>query len=302
MTTYDFVSANKNKTMLLIAVFSAFVIAIGWLVDYEYAGGGVYLTIAVVYSLISAIGGYYAGDKVALASSGAVQIQQTDNPRLYRTVENLCITTGLPMPKVHVMDDPSINAFATGRDPQHASIAVTTGALQKLNDRELEGVIAHELSHVKNYDIRVMTVVVVLAGVIAVVANIAMRSSFWGFGGGRRRDDRNDGTSGILAILGIIFIIFAPIAAQLIKLAVSRRREYLADASGALITRFPEGLESALKKIQDDALPLQRASAATAHMYIANPFNGHTLMNLFSTHPPIEDRIDALEKMAHSPA
>lgn len=298
MTTYDFIAANKRKTVILVAVFSALVLAIGWFIDEYYGGGGFFLTIAAVYSLISALVSYYAGDKVALAVSGARPVSKEENPYLVRMIENLCISQGMPAPKVYMMDDPSINAFATGRDPQHASIAVTTGALAKLENEELEGVLAHELSHVKNYDIRVMTIVIVLVGIVSVLANMMFRASWHG---GRRRGRDNEG-AGVFMIVGLVLMIFAPLIAQLIKLAVSRKREYLADASGALMTRFPEGLARALKKIQAESMPLAHASPSTAHLFFANPFTGRMLAGLFSTHPPIEERIKALETMANTHA
>ncbi len=294
MTTYDFIAANKRRTVVLIIVTTAVVVALGWFFDRYYGGGGSFIAIAVIYSLVSALVSYYAGDKVALSLSHARPVEQGENPRLVRIVENLCITTGMPVPKIHVMDEPAINAFATGRDPQHASIAVTTGALAKLDDEELQGVLAHELSHVKNYDIRVMTVVIVLVGIIAVFGQLFYRMSW--FGGRRRRDDEGNG---LFMIVGIILMIFAPFVAQLIQLAVSRRREYLADASGALLTRFPEGLANALRKIKAESIPMTTASAATAHLFIASPFTGQSLANLFSTHPPLDARIKALDEMAN---
>lgn len=290
MTTYDFVAANKRKSAMLIAFFVVFVMGLGWLIDRAYGAGGGILTIALVYSLVTALASYYAGDKVALASSGARPADTEADKYVVRMVENLCITVGSPMPKVYVIEDEAINAFATGRDPEHASIAVTTGAIRKLENEELEGVLAHELSHVRNYDIRVMTVVIVLVGIVAVLGDIVFRMSLHG---GRDRNHKN----GALLIVGLVLIILAPIVAQLIKLAVSRKREYLADASGALLTRFPEGLARALEKIAADGRPMQRASAATAHLFIANPFSGKALAGLFSTHPPVEERIARLRQM-----
>lgn len=295
MTTYDFVAANKRKTVLLITVFLAFIMGLGWIIDNAYSAGGSFIAIAAGYSSITALVSYFSGDKVALLASGAKPVTETDNPYLVRMVQNLCITIGAPEPKVYVIDDPAINAFATGRDPQHASIAVTTGAIQKLANEELEGVLAHELSHIKNYDIRVMTVVIVLVGTVAVLSDLVFRSSFHL---GRRRGNRNGG-NGVLMLIGLVLLILAPIIAQLIKLAVSRKREYLADASAALITRFPEGLARALRKIAAESRPMARASAATAHLYIANPFTGRALANLFSTHPPIEARVEALNRMSN---
>jgi heat shock protein HtpX len=294
MTTYDFVSANKRKTVVLIAVFSAFVIGIAWIADRIYDAGGSFVMIAAVYSSISALVSYYTGDKIALALSGAVRVTETEHPYLVRMVDNLCIATGMPKPKIHIINDTAINAFATGRDPEHASIAVTTGAIQKLENEELEGVIAHELSHIKNYDIRVMTVVIVLVGIVSVLADLMFRMSW------HSRDDRRreGGNGNLLIIIGIVLMILAPIVAQLIKLAVSRKREYLADASGALMTRFPQGLASALRKIGAENRPMQSPNSSTAHLFIANPFSGRMFASLFSTHPPIEARIAELEKMA----
>jgi heat shock protein HtpX len=295
MTTYDLITSNKRKTTILIMLVSAIVLGIGYVVDQVYDAGGAIFAIAIAYTLISTLMSYYAGDKVALASSGAREVSAAQSPQLVRMVENLCITAGMPMPKVHIIEDSAINAFATGRDPQHASIAVTTGALQKLENEELEGVLAHELSHIQNYDIRVMTVVIVLVGIISIVADFAVHGSLFG-----RRDSEREGSSGALAILGIVLIIFSPIIAELIKLAVSRRREYLADASGALMTRFPEGLARALRKIANDNQPMENAHTATAHLFISNPFGaGGKFRELLSTHPPIEKRIAALEAMGN---
>lgn len=295
MTTYDFIAANKRKTILLIVFFSTFILGIGVLLDRMYDGGGSFLFIAGVYSILSALGGYYAGDKVALAMSGARHADSAVATDKYviRMIENLCISQGMPMPKVYLIDDDAINAFATGRDPQHASIAVTTGAIRKLENEELEGVLAHELSHVQNYDIRVMTIVIVMVGIISILAQMVFR---FGLHGNRRSNDSKGGGGAIL-LIGLVLMIVAPIVAQLIKLAVSRKREYLADASGALMTRFPDGLARALAKIQADGLPLLKADAATAHLYIANPFSGKALASILSTHPPIEDRIARLHQM-----
>jgi len=297
MTTYDFIAANKRKTVILITVFSAFILGLGWVLDQAYGDGqGGIIVFAGIYSLASALGGYYAGDKVALAVSGAKSVEGMTEPTIVsmrRMVENLCISQGMPMPKVHIIDDDAINAFATGRDPAHASIAVTTGAIRKLENEELEGVLAHELSHIKNYDIRVMTIVIVMVGIVTITADLMFRSSLHG---GRRRDSKNGGNN-IMLIVGLVLMILAPFVAQLIKLAVSRRREYLADASGALMTRFPDGLARALAKIQADNLPMARVDEAVAHLFIANPFNGKFLSSILSTHPPTEARIAALKKM-----
>jgi heat shock protein HtpX len=295
MTTYDFIASNKRKTWLLIAACTAVVMGVAYVADRAYGYGGGLVFTAGIYSFFSALTGYFAGDKIALATSGARRVTAAENPYLTRMVENLCISQGLPLPKIHVIQDPAINAFATGRDPQHASIAVTTGAIEKLENEELEGVLAHELSHVQNYDIRVMTIVIVLVGIVSVMAQMLFR-----FGGHRRDDRENKG--GALVLAGLVLMILAPLVAQLIQLAVSRRREYLADASGALMTRFPDGLARALAKIQAESRPMSSASAATAHLYIASPFAGKALSAMFSTHPPVEERIRRLRAMGSTGA
>lgn len=294
---YSEITANKRRTAVLIAVFIVFIAFLGWLIDRSYQGGGAITVFALGISVVSALFSYYAGDSIALWSAGAKAIEKKDSPELYRLVENLCIANGQPLPKIHVINDPAPNAFATGRDPQHASVAFTTGLLERLDRTELEGVAAHELSHVKNYDIRVMTLVVVLVGTVAMIADLFLRARW--HGGGR---DRKEG-GGILMVIGLVFIILSPIIANLIKLAVSRRREYLADASGALLTRYPEGLARALEKISAYAQPMQRASNATAHLFISSPFGaaGGALVHLFSTHPPVQERIVALRKMVATP-
>ncbi len=293
---YNQITSNKRKTWGLVVIFIAIISLLGYVVGtvMEY-GNGLFFG-AIVLSIGMSLFGYFSGDKVALATAGAHKVEATDNPYVYRMVENLSIAAGLPMPKVYVISDPAINAFATGRDPKHASIAVTTGAIEKLENEELEGVIAHEFAHIKNYDIRLMTLVIVLVGIIAIISDWFLHISI--FGG--NRDSENNRGGGILMIVGIVLIILSPIVAQLIQLAVSRRREYLADASGALLTRYPEGLARALEKIGAQARPLERASSATAHLYIANPFNGtrRFLGNAFSTHPPLEDRVAKLRQMA----
>lgn len=243
-------------------------------------------------SLLMTLISYYSGDKIALAVSGAKQIQKSEDPYLWRIVENLAITAGLPMPKLHLINDQAINAFATGRDPEHSSVAVTTGAIEKLENEELEAVLAHELSHIKNYDIRVMTIVIVLVGAIALISDWMFRAHFLS-----GRGDRDRSVHPIFLIIGLLLAILTPIFAQLIQLAVSRRREYLADASGALLTRFPEGLARALEKISLSKAPMTRANSATAHMFISNPFGASRLRALFSTHPPLEERIKILRGM-----
>lgn len=296
---YSHITANKRKTWALLTLFVAIILALGYAYDVTLGrGAGIGgVGIAGVIAIAMGLASYYGGDRVALWSAGAKLVTKRDHPELVRTVENIAITAGLPIPAIAIIQDPAINAFATGRDPAHASIAVTTGALERLERTELEGVLAHELSHVKNYDIRVMTVVVILAGTIALLSDLLLRAHW--FSGNRR--DREGGQAGmILLLVGIALAILAPIASELIKLAVSRKREYLADADGALLTRYPEGLARALEKIAAANQPMLRANGATAHLYIANPFGStrRRLMHLFSTHPPVAERVRALRSMA----
>lgn len=272
-------------------IFAIVIAALGWLFGQYYGDGNGYgavimaIVIATVMNLIS----FFAGDKIALSMAGAHPIKQTDNPYVWRLVENLTITAGLPMPKVYIINDESMNAFATGRDPKHSSIALTAGLINNLENEELEGVIAHELSHVKNYDIRLMMVVIVCVGIVTLLADWMMRSFLW------RRSDNNARGGNPLMIIGIVLGILSPLFVRLIQLAISRRREFLADASGALLTRYPEGLARALEKINAQKRPLRQVNKATAHLYIANPFKGS--QNLFSTHPPIAERIKNLRAM-----
>ncbi|HMQ01475.1 MAG TPA: M48 family metallopeptidase [Candidatus Doudnabacteria bacterium] len=296
MLTYTEINKNKTYSVLLIFVFLLVIIGLGFVFAQAY-GAPEILFFAVIFSSISAFISYFYSDKITLSMSGAKQIDLKSNPELYQIVENLSITAGLPMPRVYIMHDTALNAFATGRNPEHAVVAVTTGLLEKLNRTELEGVLAHELSHIGNYDIRFMTLVVVLVGIITLLADWMLRMSF--FGG--RRSNNNGGA--IFLIIGIALAILSPIIAMLIKLAVSRRREFLADASGALLTRYPEGLASALEKIAADHQPLERANKATAHLFISNPLKDHKgdsqswFAGLFNTHPPIEERIKRLRGM-----
>lgn len=294
---YSQIDANKRKTWLLVIIFIALISLLGYLIGYFTDYGNSILVLAIILSVTMSFFGYYSGDKVALRSAKAQAMTSKQNPYVYRLAENLAITAGLPLPKIYIINDPAINAFATGRDPGHASIAITTGAVQKLENEELEGVIAHELSHIKNYDIRLMTIVIVLVGIVALIANWFIRGGL--FGGGRKRNSRESG-GGILMIIGLIFIVLSPLVARLIKLAISRKREYLADASGSLLTRYPAGLAGALEKIKLENQPLLSANNATAHLYIANPFNGRKgfFAQAFSTHPPIDDRIQKLRSMA----
>lgn len=304
MTLYSQIAKNKRRTVIYIAIFLAFAAAIGWFFSYYYQDGGGSTFLALVISIPMALMSYYGSERVALSVNGAQQIDPARSPeeqQLYRLVENLCITIGLPVPKIYIIPDEAMNAFACGRDPKHASIAFTSGIVNKLEKSELEGVAAHELSHIKNYDVRLSTVVVVLVGLIALLSNWFLRFGFWG--GRRRRSDNNEagGLGAILMIIGIVLIILSPIIAQLISLAVSRKREFLADSSGALITRYPEGLAHALKKVSADSHELARANNATMHLYFENPYGGEKkaswLQKMFSTHPPTEERIAALMNM-----
>lgn len=293
---YTEISKNKFKTVLLLMFFIAFVMAVGFaLSETYYPGTGTTgLIIAAAISLFWTLLSYFAGDKITLVASGARQIAKKDNPELYRLVENLALTAGLPLPKIYIIDSPAPNAFATGRNPQHAVVAVTTGILQRLDKKELEGVLAHELSHIGNYDTRLLMIVTALAGVVMILTDMAWRIHFFG---GSRSNDRDGRANAVMMIVGVVLIILAPLFATLIKLAISRRRESLADASGALLTRYPEGLASALEKIASDSHTLKTATKGTAHLYIVNPFKSGAWANLFSTHPPIEQRVRALRGM-----
>lgn len=297
MNIYSQIQSNKRRTVVLIVGFIIFIIFLGWIFSSIENTGPAPIVLAMMVSIVMALVSYYSGDKIALWSSGAKgPISKEDNPYVYRLIENLCITAGLPLPKIYLINDAAPNAFATGRDPQHASIAVTTGIIQLLENEELEGVIAHELSHIKNYDIRVMTIVIICVGMVSLLANWFLRFSL--FGGDNRRDSKNN--IGLLfAVIGVILMILSPVIAKLIQLAVSRKREFLADSSGALLTRYPEGLARALEKINLAAQPLQQVNSASAHLFIANPFgNGsHRWKNLFSTHPPMNERIKALRSL-----
>ncbi len=297
---YDRIDANRRGTFLLLFVFVALLagasIAMGILLGLPYP----FAPLLIIPFLIIALVSYYSSSRVALAISQARQVSKGDEPELFRTVENLCIGAGLPMPKVYVIEDGSPNAFATGRDPDHAAIAVTRGLLRKLDKLELEGVIAHELSHIGNYDIRVMTIVVVMVGLSALMADFALRLTI--YGAGRRSSNRGRGGGGaavLIYAIALAAVILTPIAAQLIRFAVSRRREFLADASGALLSRNPDALARALEKISADPDRLEVANKATAHLYINNPLREHKsfLNNLFATHPPIEERVRLLRAM-----
>lgn len=299
-TAYDYIAANRRRSALLVVVFMVLVVFLGWFFGRLLEAGPAGVVVAVIVAVGMSLGGYYGGDAIALSLSGAQgPMKKEDNPYLWNLVENLCLTIGLEMPKLYLLPDPSINAFATGRDPKHASVAVTAGALQRLENEELEGVLAHELSHIQNYDVRFMTLVAVLVGMIAILSDFAWRSMLWG--GQRRSSSRGGGNAqGVFMLIGLVLLILAPIIGQLLKLAVSRKREFLADASAAMITRYPEGLARALEKIQAaGGQPAQRTSTAIAHLYISNPLgiSGHGFSKLFSTHPPISERVQALRTM-----
>jgi heat shock protein HtpX len=291
-TLYTQSDSNQEKTYILIAFFLVFVIGLGWVFSQAMNSSAI-LWIAVIFSTLMSVGSYWYSDKMVLAMSNAHPVAHDDNPDLYHIVENLCITAGLPVPKIYIIDDTAPNAFATGRDPEHAAVAVTSGLLMKLDRSELEGVLAHELSHVGNRDILLSTVVVVLVGIVALMADYFRNFLWWG--GGRDSDNKNN--NAYVMILAVLLSILAPLFAVLIQLAISRKREFLADADGALLTRYPEGLASALEKISRDQEPLEVANRATAHLYIANPFKGKSVSKLFMTHPPIEERIALLRGM-----
>ncbi|KPJ57158.1 heat-shock protein HtpX [Parcubacteria bacterium DG_74_2] len=291
---YTQVESNVRRTWILISCFLIFIIFLGWLFSY-LLNNSIFLILALIIALFQSFIAYWHSDKIVLMMTGAKPIEKKDNPELYRIVENLSITAGLPTPKIYILPENQPNAFATGRNPEHSAIALTRGLLEKLERPELEGVISHELSHIKNRDILLASVVVVLVGVIAILSNWFLRMGRWG-----RSRKREKGGSGIFLIFGLIAAILAPIIANLIQLAISRKREFLADASGVLLTRYPEGLIRALEKISIDQNSMNRASPSTAHLFIISPFKGkevgNWLIKIFSTHPPIQERIEALKK------
>lgn len=292
-TIYTHADSNIRKTWLLFSLFFVLVIGVCWVFSYRYDNQFI-LVFGVVFSGLMSFISYWNSDKIVLAMTRAIPIEKKDSPELYNLVENLCITAGLPLPKIFILDEAQPNAFATGRDANHAVIAVTRGLLEKLEKPEIEGVIAHELSHIGNKDMLLATATVILVGFVSLLSNWFLRSGFRRSG----RDSREKGgIGGILAILGIILAILSPLFATLLQLSISRKREFLADASGALLTRFPEGLASALEKIARDQSPLTVANDVTAHLYIANPFRGRKLSSLFMTHPPVEERIRILREM-----
>ena len=288
---YTHRESNVRKTWLLFTAFFGLIMAFGWFFSYLYQDQGI-LIIAVLFSTVTSFVSFWYSDKIALSMAGAQQIVHDDNEYLYNMIENLAITAGLPMPRVYITPELQINAFATGRNEKNSAIAVTRGALEKLSKTELEGVLAHELSHIGNKDILISTVAVVLAGIIVMASDFFTRSIFFG---GRRRDN-NGGGGGAMVLIGLVIAILAPLGATIMRLAISRKRELLADASGALLTRYPEGLALALEKISRDAQPMEHATNATAHLWIANPFKNKAsfMGKLFMTHPQVEERIAAL--------
>jgi heat shock protein HtpX len=287
---YDQIEANKRKTIFLMVGFFMLAAGIAWLIGGIFADFR-YTVFALIFSVFYALWSYFASAKLALALNGAHEINKEENIRLWRVVENIAITDGLPMPKVYIIEDQGANAFATGRDPRNSVVAVTTGLLALMDDNELKGVIAHEMGHIKNYDIRVSMVAFALVTVISLLCDLFLRMSFYG-----GKDDDNN-SNGYVMILGFAALIIAPIAASMLQLAISRKREYLADATGALTTRYPEGLASALEKLMQNGSTLRRQNTSTAHLFFANPLKGKGIAQLFSTHPPLEDRIKRLRAM-----
>lgn len=294
MNIHQQISSNKRKSYIIVTLFILFIATVGYVFGQASGYGLSYVGIALIFSGLMSLASYYWSDKIVLSLSGARPADRKRDFNFYTAVENMQIASGLPMPKLYVIEDRAINAFATGRDPEHGVVVATRGLLEKLDRSEIEGVVAHEMSHIKNFDTRLMGIVAILVGSVAILADMFMRSMFWG--GGRSRDRSRGG--GIFLILGIAFAILAPIIATLIQLAVSRKREYLADATAANLTRNPEGLAGALQKIAADPAILRSASSATAHFYISNPFKNKQVKswftNLFNTHPPIEERVKIL--------
>jgi heat shock protein HtpX len=294
---YEQIAANKRKSAILVFFFILVIFGLAWAFDLLTNLGTPGIVLAVVIALVSALASYYASDKITLAISKARPATKEEFPYLVNVVEGLAIAAGVPAPKCYVIEDTAPNAFATGRNPEHAVICVTTGLLEKMNRAELEGVVGHEMSHIRNYDIRLMTLVVVMVGIIALLSDWILRSFLWG--GRIKRASKDKGAGAALIVIGLLLAVLAPLIASLIRMAISRKREFLADASSAQLTRYPAGLASALRKIGADTEKLEAANKATAHLYIANPLldHGGRINKLFSTHPPIEERIAALEKM-----
>jgi len=300
MLTYGHINSNRRKTAVLIAAFLILIIGLGFVFSQAY-NSPEFVVIAVIFSVTMSLISYFYSDKITLRLSRAKPVTRQSAPELYRLVENLSIAAGLPTPRIYIIDDLAPNAFATGRNPEKAVVVFTTGILKKLEKKELEGVAAHELSHIGNYDIRLMTIVVVLVGILTLLADWFLRFSL--FGGRRRSSEGGGQIQTIFLIIGLILALLSPVIATVLQLAISRKREFLADASAALLTRYPEGLASALEKIAADSEPLEAANKATAHLYIADPLKNHKkdsvgwFAKLFNTHPPIEERIKRLREM-----
>lgn len=301
---WDVQNDNRLRSYLLVGVVLAVIFVLVWTAGQLFEGGEWIAPFALVFSLLYAVGGYWWGDKIVLAVSRAHEADEKEYAYLHNTAEGLAIAAGMPKPKLYVIEDASPNAFATGRDPKHASIAVTTGLLARMNRAELEGVLSHEMSHIRNYDSRFMTAVIVLVGLVSILANLIGRGMFFGFMGGRRDERRGgDGLQLVFLAIGILLVIFGPLLAQLVRLAISRKREFLADASGAQLTRNPDGLANALEKLRKSP-PMQNANATTAPLFISDPTGAEekkgiadSIANLFSTHPPLEERIKILRAM-----
>jgi len=298
LNVYEQVDANKQKSLLIIFLFILFIVGISYIFAIVLDFGLSFVGLALVFSGVMSFASYYFSDRIILTLSGARPANKRKDFDFFTVTENLVRVARIPMPKLYVIEDSAMNAFATGRDPQHAVVVATTGLLSRLDRSEIEGVVAHELSHVKNYDIRVMSIVTILVGLVTLLADWFLRMSFYG----SRKSDR-EGGGGFIVIIGLVLALLSPIIANLIKLAISRRREFLADASGVALTRFPEGLARALEKLSRDREPLEAANKATAHLYITNPLKNHKdsvswFANLFNTHPPLEERIKALRQMA----
>lgn len=288
---YKAIAANKRNTLIIMSLFVGIIGAIGYLLSVYYGDANItywVIFVALIYSVIQ----YYAANSIAVATIGATEIERKDNPRLYNTVENLSITLGLPMPRVYIIDDSSPNAFASGRDPKHAIVGATTGLLEIMDDRELQSVMAHEMNHVKNYDIRVSMISFGLVSVIGFLSDIILRMLFWG-------DDRRDNNNPVIYLVGIVVLILSPIIATIVQLAVNRQREYLADASGAMTTRDTDGMIDALEKLKQYSAPMKEQHSATANLFFNNPLKGNFFSKLFSTHPPLDERIDRLRNNAN---
>lgn len=300
LNIYEQVDSNKRKSLVIMAGFVVFVVIVAWILSEALGYGPSVAGWALILSGLMSLAGYYFSDKIILSLSNARPANRDRDFNFYTVSENLSIAARIPMPRLYVIEDSAMNAFATGRDPEHAVVVATRGILERLDRTELEGVIAHELSHIRNYDIRLLSLVTVLVGIVTLLADWFIRASFWG--GGRRRSDRGGQMQAMIAFIGIFLALLSPLVANLIKLAISRRREFLADASGVGLTKFPQGLASALEKISHDTEPLEAANKATAHLFISNPLKNHHdaigwFSSLFQTHPPLDERIKALKAM-----